>query len=211
MKVSCNSFGSVSTIIFISSPFVVKNLGVKKKASALMTLAVQQRIHFGCCCTKRLRLRHKASASSPSVTHKWGSSRQRDVRTVASIYAGQERVDEELHVLPLNYHAPTASGHNGPWCNLRCPFRDKTNGKDCLRTRCDKRVRHMMQNIRCKLMLGMIPAHNSTYLMHMHMRARMHAHRGRYFGCGVNDLSGQGPSKGSQDETAALWGRNTMR
>lgn len=32
-----------------------------------------------------------------------------------------------------------------------------------------------------------------------------HTHRGRYFSCGVNDLSGQGPPpKGSQDETAAL-------
>lgn len=93
-------------------------LGGWKKASAIMTLAVQQRNHFGCCCTNRLWLRHTASASSPSVTHKRGSSRLRDVRTIASIYAGQERVDEELHVLPLNYHAPTASGHNGPWCNL---------------------------------------------------------------------------------------------
>lgn len=109
----CTSFGSESAILFKFNSG--NKLGVKKKkARAVMNLAVQQRNHFSCCGTNRLRLWLTASTSSPSVTHKRGSSWQRDVRTIASIYPGQERVDEELHVLPLNYHAPTASGHNGP-------------------------------------------------------------------------------------------------
>lgn len=114
----CTSFGSMSAILFISSPIVVISLGVKISQCYNDTGDAAEKPLWLLLHKQAPTSAHSFGTLSPSVTHKRGSSRLRDVRTIASIYAGQERVDEELHVLPLNYHAPTASGHNGPWCSL---------------------------------------------------------------------------------------------
>lgn len=141
----CNSFGPVPLTLFISSPVVEISSGVEKSQCYNDT---------GGAAEKPLWLLHKTGSDFgfvPECHTLIGSSQQRDVRTIASIYAGQERVDEELHVLPLNYHAPTASAHNGPWCNLGTHSETRQKSKGCLQDEAPRGAKHTMWTMQCKL------------------------------------------------------------